>query len=215
LIFIPKGWRKLKSKARQNAWAWLVQYYPSIAAHLKPYSEKAQKRYDKGEYWWELRACDYYQAFEKPKIIIPTIVQKASYTFDEQGFYSNDKTSIIQTDDLYLLGLLNSQVLDFVLHSIASTKQGGYFEYKAMYVQQLPIRIIDFDNATDKGMHEQMVQLVEQMIDINKQLAFEKGPQTKTLLKRQIEATDKQIDEWVYRLYGLTAAEIDIVEKKQ
>ena len=27
------------------------------------------KRYDKGEFWWELRACDYYDAFDKPKII--------------------------------------------------------------------------------------------------------------------------------------------------
>ena len=210
LICIPKGWTNLHSKASKNAWAWLVQHYPSIAAHLKPYSERAQKRYDKGEYWWELRACDYYEAFEKPKIIIPAIVQKASYTFDEQGFYSNDKTSIIKTDDLYLLGLLNSQVLDFVLHSIASTKQGGYFEYKPMYVQQLPIRTIDFDNPSDKANHDKIVQLVEQILSLNKQLAAENEPQTKTLLKRRIDATDKQIDEWVYQLYGLTAAEIEI-----
>ncbi|RKZ40203.1 MAG: restriction endonuclease subunit R, partial [Candidatus Parabeggiatoa sp. nov. 3] len=213
LIFIPKGWTNLHSKANKNAWAWLIQHYPNIAAHLKPYTEKAQKRYDKGEYWWELRACDYYEAFEKPKIIIPAIVQKASYTFDEQGFYSNDKTSIIKTDDLYLLGLLNSQVLDFVLHSIASTKQGGYFEYKPMYVQQLPIRTIDFDNSTDKANHDKIVQLVEQMIALNKQLAAAKAPQTKTLLKRRIDATDKQIDELVYWLYDLTEQEIKIMEQ--
>ncbi|MEK8021218.1 MAG: TaqI-like C-terminal specificity domain-containing protein, partial [Candidatus Parabeggiatoa sp.] len=160
-------------------------------------------------------ACDYYEAFEKTKIVIPAIVQKASYTFDELGFYSNDKTSIIKTDDLYLLGLLNSQVLDFVLHSIASTKQGGYFEYKPMYVQQLPIRTIDFNNPTDKANHDKIVQLVEQMLALDKQIAAEKAPQTKTLLKRRIDATDKQIDEWVYQLYGLTAEEIDIVEKNQ
>jgi len=216
LIFIPKGWTNLKSKANKknkNAWAWLVQHYPSIAAHLKPYSEKAQKRYDKGEYWWELRACDYYEDFEKPKIIIPAIVQKASYTFDELDFYSNDKTSIIATDDLYLLGLLNSQVLDLVLHSIASTKQGGYFEYKPMYVQQLPIRTIDFDNPTDKANHNQIVKLVEQMLTLNKQLAAAFDPQTKTVLQRRIDATDQQIDELVYQLYGLTAEEIELVEK--
>lgn len=33
-----------------------------------------------------------------------------------------------------------------------------------------------------------------------------------TVLQRQIEATDKQIDQLIYELYGLTAEEIKIVE---
>jgi hypothetical protein len=34
----------------------------------------------------------------------------------------------------------------------------------------------------------------------------------KTILQRQIDATDKQIDNLVYELYGLTEEEIKIVE---
>ncbi len=79
-----------------------------------------------------------------PKIIAPTIVNRASFAFDTHGFYSNDKTSIIVTDDLFLLGVLNSQVTNFVMRNISSTKQGGYFEQKPMYIEQLPIRRIDF-----------------------------------------------------------------------
>ncbi len=60
-----------------------------------------------------------------------------------------------------------------------------------------------------------MVKFVEQMLTLNKQLAAAKAPQTQTVLQRRIDATDKQIDELVYQLYGLTAAEIDIVEKNQ
>lgn len=132
-----------------------------------------------------------------------------------QKIYANcGDYTIIKTDDLYLLGLLNSQVLDFVLHSIASTKQGGYFEYKPMYVQQLPIRTIDFDNSTDKANHDKIVQLVEQMIALNKQLAFEKAPQTKTVLQRRIDATDRQIDELVYKLYNLNDDEVKIIQNK-
>ena len=44
---------------------------------------------------------------------------------------------IVATDDLYLFGILNSELMIFVL-SIASTKQGGYFEYKPMYLEQFP-----------------------------------------------------------------------------
>ena len=212
LILMPKGWTNENSVGKSDAWSWFKKNYPAIANHLLPFIEAAKKRYDKGEYWWELRACDYYTEFEKPKIIIPAIIQNASYTLDDSCFYSNDKTSIISTDDLYLLGILNSKVSDFVMHSISSTKQGGYYEYKPMYLSQLPIRTINFSNPSDKTHHEKMVSLVGQMQDFHKQLAQAKLPQKKTVLKRQIEATDRQIDKLVYELYGLTEEEIKIVK---
>lgn len=57
-----------------------------------------------------------------------------------------------------------------------------------------------------------MVALVETMLDLHRRHAAEANPQVKTLLQRQIEMTDKQIDALVYALYGLTAEEIAIVE---
>ena len=57
-----------------------------------------------------------------------------------------------------------------------------------------------------------MVKLVNQMLDLNKQLAKAKIPQTRTVIQRQIETTDRQIDELVYELYDLTKEEIKIVE---
>lgn len=50
------------------------------------------------------------------------------------------------------------------------------------------------------------------MLDLQKQLAAAKLPQKKTVLNRQIEVTDRQIDEMVYELYGLTEEEIEIVD---
>ena len=57
-----------------------------------------------------------------------------------------------------------------------------------------------------------MVKLVEQMLDLNERLAQAKVPQTKTVLQRQIETTDRQIDQLVYGLYDLTEEESKIVE---
>jgi hypothetical protein len=57
-----------------------------------------------------------------------------------------------------------------------------------------------------------MVRLVEQMLDLHKKLAAAKTPQEKTVLERQIAATDAEIDRLVYELYGLTQEEIKIVE---
>ena len=44
-------------------------------------------------------------------------------------------------------------------------------------------------------------------------LASAKTDHDKTLLQRQITATDKQIDKLVYELYGLSDDEIGIVEQ--
>jgi len=50
------------------------------------------------------------------------------------------------------------------------------------------------------------------MLDLNKKLQDARPGQEKTLLSRQIEATDAAIDALVYELYGLTGEEIGIVE---
>jgi len=58
-----------------------------------------------------------------------------------------------------------------------------------------------------------MVTLVSQMLDLNKKLQDAKLEHEKTLLQRQIEATDVAIDKLVYEIYGLTAEEeIKVVE---
>ena len=98
------------------------------------------------------------------------------------------------------------------MHAISSTKQNGYYEYKPMYVSKLPIRTIDFTDPVDKARHDRMVALVTQMLDLNKRLQDAKLDHEKTLLQRQVEATDASIDKLVYELYGLTAEEITVVE---
>jgi hypothetical protein len=51
------------------------------------------------------------------------------------------------------------------------------------------------------------------MLDLHTQLATANGEHERTMLQRQIEATDRQIDALVYELYGLTEEEIRIVEE--
>ena len=57
-----------------------------------------------------------------------------------------------------------------------------------------------------------MVELVDQMLELHKQLASARTDHEKTAIQRQIDATDRQIDQLVYELYGLTEEEIKIVE---
>jgi len=51
------------------------------------------------------------------------------------------------------------------------------------------------------------------MLKLHKDLQAAKTDHEKSLIQRQIDATDKQIDQLVYELYGLTDEEIRIVEE--
>ncbi len=162
---------------------------------MKQFEEKARARYDQGHYWWELRACDYYDEFETPKIFIPAIVKFANYSFDNSGYYGNDKTSIISTGDKALLGIISSQLLDFYLKQIASTKQNGYFEYKPVYVSQLPI--VEGENETK----DQIESKVSEILALKKE-----DPSADT------SVLEAEIDLMVYKLYQLTYEEVKIVD---
>jgi len=80
-------------------------------------------------------------------------------------------------------------------------------------LDSLPFATIDFADATDKTRHDGMVELVERMLGLHKSLSSAKTDHDKTLLQRQITATDNQIDKLVYELYGLSDDEIGIVEE--
>ena len=51
------------------------------------------------------------------------------------------------------------------------------------------------------------------MLTLHKQLASAKTAHDKTVVQRQIEASDRQIDRLVYELYNLTDEEIAILEE--
>jgi hypothetical protein len=163
--------------------------------------------------------------FSKPKILTPSIADRASFALDGKGTLyfvgsgggGGGGYGIILKESKnityeYLLGLLNSTLLDYFLKIISTRFRGGYFAYSRQYIDELPIRTVDFFDLADKARHGRMVTLVESMLLLHKQLAAANTDHEKTALQRQIDATDPQIDQLVYELYGLTDAEIAIVE---
>lgn len=211
LILMPRGWTRQHSANAKDAWVWLRENYAAVANYLQPFADAAEKRCDKGEYWWELRACDYYDRFEEAKIIYPNICKRPEFTFDTSGLYTNQKCFIIPVADKYLLGVLNSSLCFYLLRHILPKLRGDFYEPSYVYFKDFPIRHIDFNNAADVERHTKMVSLVEQMLSLHAKLAVANST-SRTVLQRQVETTDAQIDRLVYALYGLSAEEIAIVE---
>lgn len=222
LIAIPNGWtrkamgvaRKLDNVSETAAWRWLRDAYPSVATHLQPFANEARCRRDQGQYWWELRPCDYYDKLDQPKIIYPDIAKSPRFALEEGSTWIRNTAYFLSTSDKYLLGLLNSKLLWFCLARIAIPfgVRAGEFRYRlfSQYVKQLPVHV---SRPEDKSRRNEIVSDVTQMIELQRRLPALRSGHAKTVLERQIEAVDRQIDQLVYELYGLTDEEIRLVEE--
>ncbi|WPY99845.1 Eco57I restriction-modification methylase domain-containing protein [Christiangramia sp. OXR-203] len=125
-----------------------------IFSHLMPFMERAKKRYDQGDYWWELRNCAYYELFEQPKIIFPNLQNSNKFCLDTEGTYVNAPAVFLPSDNRTLLCVLNSKIVWEFLKSICVVRSGGYIEVKPQYFEQIPIPEFQneeyFNNATGK-----------------------------------------------------------------
>lgn len=133
-----------------------IKKYPAIQAHLEQFKSELMPKPDSwddrrdgswtgrksGTYeWYEIQDnIAYWQEFEHPKIFVPAITDATNYAHDTKGFYGNDKTSIIVSEQWrYLLAILNSSISWWLTQQLFASKQGGFFEFKPMYVSQIPI----------------------------------------------------------------------------
>jgi adenine-specific DNA-methyltransferase len=211
LILFPKGFTIKKSgnafsiqeppprygdMSYNDAWQWFKNNYPAIAKHLIKFKEKAEKRTDKGDFWWELRACDYYSEFEKAKIMLPDIALKCEALIDDSGFYCANTAYVIPGLDEYHLGILNSKLVHFFYSNLTQTIRGGYFRFIRQYLEQIPVA------EADKNKEREMKEIVENILSTKRK-------------NSESDTTDleKEIDQLVYQLYDLTPEEIKIVEK--
>jgi len=196
-----------------------IEKYPAIEQHLRVFKDRLQKRATRQK-WYELQQPQYNFArfMEAPKIIFPDIATTPRFALDETGFYGANTIYFIPRHDLYLLGLLNSNLGNFYFVKTCAGLEGKtetYLRFFGQYLEGFPVRPINFSDPTDKSRHDRMVKLVEQMLALNKKLATAKTGHEQTSLQRQIDATDRQIDALVYELYGLNENEIKIIEKQE
>jgi type I restriction-modification system DNA methylase subunit len=141
IICIPNKWTDSKGsfKNELDAWNWLNSEYELISEYLKPFEKRAKMRTDQGKYWWELRACDYYNEFEKSKIVYPEIANNGRFSIDIEKSYFDMTSFIIGSESKELLGILNSKLINFLFSQISSEIRGGFLRWKRQYVYKLPI----------------------------------------------------------------------------
>jgi hypothetical protein len=97
--------------AGRKAEAVFAATHPAIYAHMSQYRDALEKRQDQGEHWWELRACAYWETFDRPKVMYQEIQYHPCYLLDRGKMLANNKVFFLAIDDPYLLGVVNSPLM--------------------------------------------------------------------------------------------------------
>ena len=161
-----------------------VNEYPAIKAHLDQYWDKISTRADKGDTPYNLRNCAYMEDFYKPKIVWGNLNLTASYAMIQDNSFINAPSPMIVPASKFLLAVLNSQLADYYIRHLGVTRNGGYFEYKPMFVEKLPV---------PKSVDAKIVTDIESYVDSKNETAIDKA---------------------VYMFYGLTEEEILYINQK-
>ncbi|WP_072620418.1 Eco57I restriction-modification methylase domain-containing protein [Spirulina major] len=134
-----KSWKWSSAKSLEEAEGIFKGNYPQLYDHLIQFKKKLKKRSDQGKYWWELRACAYYDSFENSKLFYQVIQTLPQYAFDESGCYGNDKTFILPCSDFYLVACLNSPLIWWYSHRYFTRMLSGSISPMGYLFETLPI----------------------------------------------------------------------------
>jgi hypothetical protein len=178
-----------------------------------------------GEQWinygpW-LGAARQQRFFSEQRILVKQIIDWTSKRIwasitEEELYNTQNAFNLLAKQGFnlkYLLGIINSRLMTFY-HSKKFLDEFKMRFQKILIkdARRFPIRVIEPTNKIDQTTHDKLVILVDKMLTQQKLFVAAKLPQDAAQLQRQIHTTDKQIDQLVYTLYGLTDKEIELVE---
>ena len=171
-----------------------IEQYPAVKAHLLSFGyDRLKQTGDTGarkktnNQWFETQdSISYWDDFYKQKIVWGNLNLNASFAFAPEGFFINAPSPLIVSSSPFLLAYLNSKIADYYIRSLGVTRNGGYFEYKPMFVEQLPIP----KEIENQNLSKDFAELIA-----NKNNEFENN-----------------IDNIFYKIFGLSEMEINFLE---
>ena len=132
-----------------------IEDYPAVKKHLLSFGmerleqtgkehvvngERIKSRKKSGNKWFETQdAIAYMDDFAKPKIVWGNLSLNAAFAKAPSGMFINAPCVMITPFSSSLLTILNSKLGDWYIRQLGVTRNGGYFEYKPMFVEQLPV----------------------------------------------------------------------------
>jgi hypothetical protein len=201
----------------------LAEKWPRTAEYLKENKKRLEDRERgkaKGPRWHGYIYLKNMTKQSIEKLCVPRLVDKlyASYDIEGNRYLDNVdvggitlKSEYAHLGLKYILALLNSKLLRWYFPFVSVPFRGGWLSANRQFLSQLPVRTIDFNNPSDKAIHDKLVSFVDRMLDLHKKIAALPPSAEREKIEREIAVTDGKIDEIVFELYGITAEERKII----
>ncbi|MFT4589680.1 MAG: hypothetical protein ACI9VS_002455 [Candidatus Binatia bacterium] len=143
-------WMILAKSSGNHAWPWagkseadaekiFEKTFPSVYRRFKQFEERLRNRSDKGVYWWELRACGYYDVFEREKLMWQDIGYHSRFCIAEAGIVSEATCFALDTTDVWILAVLNSPLVWNWLWRNTIHGKDEALRLKSLYTERIPI----------------------------------------------------------------------------
>lgn len=152
--------------------------------------------------------------FNYDKIVVGRLNKFLKATIDTEKYSLGKATLIIPKKDInikFLLGMLNSKLIDYYFKLLfkSTHMSQGYIRYDIPYLLQLPIKLIP------ESQQKPIIKLVDKMLTLNRRLneIGDKKTDERARIEKEIKKTDAEIDEIVYKIYGITEEEKKIIEE--
>ncbi|MDW8310108.1 MAG: Eco57I restriction-modification methylase domain-containing protein, partial [Verrucomicrobiales bacterium] len=150
----------------------LRRQFPLTHAYLRENKKILEAREDgrmRGQRWYAYVYPKNIELMHTPKILVPDIANFASFAHDENGQfaftagYGITLKADAGPSPAYVLGLLNSRLLDFYLKQVSTSLRGGYFRYFSQFIEQLPLKLIDRNNKREARLERDIIERVEKI----------------------------------------------------
>ena len=140
-----------------------VDAYPAIKKHLGKYRDTLKKRSGKQE-WYELSVAPTdTDRFAQPKCLYPDMTSATAFAFDDKGYYVGSPAYLLPTEELWILGVLNTKAVSWFYARTAPQIRGPFLKFVPRYVAQIPIP--DMEPEQQALIHK----LVEYILYLKKQ----------------------------------------------
>lgn len=188
-----------------------IKEYPIIKKHLDCHMKRLKARADKGNHYWEFRACSYYENMFADKIVWAEISPEPAFCVDLEGHIILNSAYLLSSYDdeyplYYLVGLLNSNITKWLFKRISPHILAERLRFTKQYVSKIPIVNASID---DKN---KIMQLSKDIIGYyNAFNSNDSTPSQKKILTRQIKVAEEELNKIVYSIYELSDEEIAII----
>ena len=175
-------------------------------------------------YWFDFcrenitgRTTDRTKLGANPKVLLRKTGDSIIATYDESGIFPEQSLYFLfdnhsKSSFKFVLGVLNSKLLNFFFRAKCLTNKDSIAQVKKIDLDTLPIAVFGDSSSVTKARHDRLVSLVEKMLALTPKLRAARTDAEQQTLQNAVTATEQQIDALVYELYGLTPAEIALVE---